>query len=75
MTDRIIRLPEVIKMTGLSRSSIYAYKKDGTFPKTVKIGQRSVGWVEAQVTEWISEQVLKAQPVPFMDAAPANETV
>ena len=75
MTDRIIRLPEVIKMTGLSRSSIYAFKDAGTFPETVKLGKRSVGWVEAQVIEWISTRVQKTKPVPFLDTAAANETV
>ncbi|MGC3094884.1 AlpA family transcriptional regulator [Pseudomonas aeruginosa] len=43
---RIIRLKEVIDSTGLARSTIYKYIKEGTFPKPVSLGDRCVGWVD-----------------------------
>ena len=49
---RIIRLPEVINMTGFSRTTIYALLKDQKFPKQVKLSPRSVGWVECEVLDW-----------------------
>ncbi len=44
MTLKVERPPEVIKRTGRSRSSIYLGIEDGTFPKPVKLGARSIGW-------------------------------
>jgi len=41
--DRMIKLPEVISMTGLSRSSIYLLIKKGNFPPQVKLSTRSSG--------------------------------
>lgn len=51
---RLIRLPEVIKKTGSSRSRIYA---DPTFPSRVQLGVRSVAWVESEIEEWIAERI------------------
>ena len=54
MTNRILRLKEVIKLTGLSRSTIYAEINKGRFPKQVQLtGNRSVGWHEDAILNWI----------------------
>lgn len=47
----LIRLKEVIKLTGKSRSSIYA---DKSFPQAIHIGARSVAWDEQEVLDWIA---------------------
>jgi len=52
--ERLLRLREVIRRTGLGRSSIYSYEKLGQFPKRVKIGARSVAWPEHKVDMWIA---------------------
>ena len=44
-----LRLPEVRTRTGKSRSTIYAGIAGGTFPKPIKLGPRSVGWIEAEI--------------------------
>jgi prophage regulatory protein len=54
---RIIRLREVIYLTGLARSSIYRYIEEGTFPKSVSLGDRCVGWVDSEVQEWILARI------------------
>ena len=51
--NRIIRLPEVMRRVGLSRSSIYEYIKKGTFPKQVSLGARAVGWFETDIDLWV----------------------
>ena len=53
----ILRLPEVKRSTGLSRSTIYLRISQGTFPKPVGLGGRAVGWLEAEIQEWIERQV------------------
>ncbi|MEC3929553.1 AlpA family transcriptional regulator, partial [Citrobacter braakii] len=39
---------------GLKRSQIYLYMKDGTFPRSIKIGPASVAWLESEIDEWIN---------------------
>lgn len=54
---RIIRLKEVMDLTGLSRSTIYKYIAEGQFPIPVALGDRCVGWVESEVHDWILAKV------------------
>ena len=54
---RIMRLPEVKAITGLSRSTIYFRMALGTFPKQVPLGGRAVGWLEDEIQEWLHQQI------------------
>jgi len=54
--SRIIRLKEVIKITGLSRSSILSFAKEGSFPKPFKIGVKAMGWLESDIDNWIEDR-------------------
>lgn len=51
-----IDFKEVKRLTGLSRSTIYAYEKDGKFPKRTAFTPRSVRWEESEVIQWIAER-------------------
>ena len=55
-TRRLLRLPEVLKRTGLGRSALYALMKAGTFPRPLRIGARAVAWLEDEVDEWIRKR-------------------
>lgn len=44
-------------MTGLSRSAIYALVAQRQFPAQVKLGPRTVGWVEGEVVDWIDLRI------------------
>ena len=57
MINRLIKLNEVIALTGVSRSHIYALAQQGLFPKPVKLTERSSAWVEAEVQEWIESRI------------------
>ena len=52
-----LRLPEVLARTGLSRSTIYVRLDQGRFPRPVSLGARAVGWIEAEVDEWMRERI------------------
>ncbi|WP_017005676.1 helix-turn-helix transcriptional regulator [Enterovibrio norvegicus] len=54
---KMIRLKEVIAITGLSRSSIYSYINDKRFPEQVSLGYRSVAWVESEIHDWLEQKV------------------
>ena len=54
--DRILRLPEVIQTTGISRSRIYVYmaRETDQFPRSVQLGPNMVGWRESEVEAWLA---------------------
>ena len=56
MSERICRLPDVKAQTGLSRSTLYAMMADGRFPKPMKLGERAVGWAEAEIVAWLESR-------------------
>ena len=57
VTPRILRLPLVRERTGLSRSSIYLRISQGRFPRPVSLGERAVGWLESEITEWLNRRI------------------
>ena len=61
LQHKLLRLPQVKATTGLSKSSIYARISEGTFPKQIPLGPRLVAWVEADIQNWITEQVSAAR--------------
>ena len=60
LQHKLLRLPQVKTITGLSKSTIYARISEGTFPKQISLGPRLVVWVEADIQKWITEQVAAA---------------
>lgn len=56
MQSKILRLRQVIQVTGLSRSSIYSFQAQGNFPKSVKLGSRSIGWFQSDIDAWIESR-------------------
>jgi prophage regulatory protein len=54
---RLLRLPQVIELVGLRRAAIYKLQSEGRFPRRVKLGVRAVGWVEAEIQEWLAERI------------------
>ncbi len=57
MTTKILRLPAVIERTGLPKSTVYLRISQGTFPRPIALGFRTVGWLESEVEEWIGARV------------------
>ena len=57
---RFLRLPEVLQMTGMGKSTIYRWMDKGIFPKQIQLGERSVVWDEQEITDWMSEQIKKS---------------
>jgi prophage regulatory protein len=54
---RLLRLKEVVRIVGLSRSTVYAYERDGKFPKHRNLGPRSVAWLDTEIHEWIRKRL------------------
>lgn len=54
---RILRLPNVIERTGLSRSAIYLRMNTGQFPAACSLGGRAIGWLESDIEDWIMQRI------------------
>lgn len=54
---KFIRINDVKAATGLARSTIYKYVKQGVFPAPVSLGCRAVAWVEGEVAAWIAARI------------------
>lgn len=59
----LIRLRQVMARTGMSRSTIYAYIKDGRFPPPIAISERCVAWVEIDIDRWIEDRIASGRRV------------
>jgi prophage regulatory protein len=58
---RMLRLPDVIEKTALSRSQIYRLVALGTFPGQIQLGDRASGWIEEEVERWLLERIERSR--------------
>lgn len=55
--ERLLRLPAVKQMVGLSTSTIYAEIRAGRFPPPVKLSQRVACWPASTIAAWIESRI------------------
>ena len=55
-TTRLLTLRDVMRITALSRSAVYALMAESRFPKPIRIGSRAVRWVEQEVLDFIASR-------------------
>ena len=61
MSQSFIRLSEVLRRTGYSKAWIYRLLKENRFPRPVKIGSRSIAFVENEIDEWINQRLAESR--------------
>jgi prophage regulatory protein len=54
---QMLRLIDVTRVTGLSRSTIYRMQALGQFPKAVKLTARTVAWMAHEIAQWLTSRV------------------
>ena len=55
--DTILRLPDVMEITKLGKTTIYRMMKDGIFPQPIKISAaRCSGWLSSEIEAFIQRQ-------------------
>lgn len=55
--ERFMRLPEVIHVCGLSRSTIYDLISRDAFPAQISPGGKNVAWAASEVNAWMNERI------------------
>tara|TARA_B100001996_G_scaffold61278_1_gene43850 strand:- start:577 stop:774 length:198 start_codon:yes stop_codon:yes gene_type:complete len=59
--NALLRLPDVVNRTGLSKRSIYRWIANGKFPAQIRIGNsRIVAWSEKDIASWVNQQILSS---------------
>lgn len=53
-SDRLLRLPELVRTIGVSRATIYRYVDSGRLPPPVKLSTRCVAWRNSEITAWMA---------------------
>ena len=54
--DKIIRIKEVLEMSGLSRTTLWRMERKGEFPKRLPLSAGSVGWRYSEIEEWVNSR-------------------
>jgi prophage regulatory protein len=60
--DAVLRLSQVVKLTGLSKSTIRRLELDGQFPRRRHISARAVGWKQSAVSAFIESRLADGRP-------------
>ena len=55
-TPKFLRMPMVVRITGLGRSTIYRLIAEKKFPGPVRVGDRAVAWRQADLDRWSEER-------------------
>lgn len=62
--EQMLRLPDVLRATGMSKRTIYRWIGQGHFPEPVSIGPNAVGWPASDVRRW---QTARFERAPTSD--------
>ncbi|HEY4370268.1 MAG TPA: AlpA family phage regulatory protein [Steroidobacteraceae bacterium] len=57
----MLRLPQVIELTGLGRDTIYRYVREGRFPSHRRISDRASAWRSDEVQAWIESRPVASE--------------
>jgi prophage regulatory protein len=56
-----IRLPQVLEIVGGSRSWVYEEIAKNRFPKPVRLGMRSVIWIEQEIYDYLEQKIKESR--------------
>lgn len=52
----LLRVPDLCEMLGVSRKTLWAWRRAGTFPEPVRLGERLIAWRPEDITRWLEDQ-------------------
>lgn len=72
---RLIRLKEVMNLTGLGRSSIYKFMTQGDFPLSISLGERAIAWELSEIEEWVLAKIENRNQILDKFVEPKQELI
>lgn len=60
---RMLRIAQVLSLTGLGKTKIYELQAEGDFPMRVQLTPKRVAWVEAEVQAWLAARIASNTPL------------
>ena len=72
---KILRKPEVVARVGYSGMHIWRLEKAGSFPRRIKLGPNSCGWIEEEIDNWIRAKVVERDAVASVETCQSNSKV
>jgi len=60
-SQNLMRLKNVLERTGYSRAWIYRLINQNRFPKPIKIGSRTIAFVESEIDDWINQRIAESR--------------
>lgn len=67
--DYFFDLNEVMRISGLKRSTIYKYMDEGFFPKPMKMGSRKIAWNKEDIQKWLKSKGIENSNIQKKDYA------
>ena len=56
-SKQILRFNDVIKKVGLCRSSILKMIDANSFPQSISLNERAIGWLSSDIDDWIDYRI------------------
>ena len=54
--QEVLRIKQVIRITKLSRTSIWRKERAGDFPRRLRLGPNAVGWIADEIYAWVASR-------------------
>ncbi|EMX4958795.1 AlpA family transcriptional regulator [Raoultella planticola] len=61
MSLSLIRFSEVQRRTGYSKAWLYRLMNERRFPAAIKIGSRSIAFIESEIDDWINQRITESR--------------
>ena len=57
MKEKLLRITDVMEQTGLAKSTVWLWTKQGKLPQPIKLSTRITVWKQSELNEWIQSQL------------------
>ncbi len=72
MAEQMLRLPDVIRRTGLSRNTIWRLVRKREFPAPLQLSDNAIGWPSEMVESWLESRPRRTYGVNTADTVKAS---
>lgn len=57
--EKLIRIEQVMELTGLAKSTVWLWVKDKKLPKPIKLSPRVTVWKLSDIEQWIEKKLIE----------------